>query len=211
MRRIHFAFCALALIGMAAPVSAQGPIRNWLRSRRPASEPQSVAPVSTVVAGTSTTSGTTGIIGGSAAGSSTTTSKYAPATAESTPAVGTVPLTGTMTNMPQYTSMRNGRVGLFGRRRNQEPVATVPMATTTTGPMAMPPPTSTNIPATSVPGTTSKPLPTTIDPNVKPSGATTPPMAMNTVPTTQPATTTPTRSRNRLFAGRFFGRGRMYD
>ena len=47
MHRIRFAFCALALIGMAAPASAQGPIRNWLRSRRPAAEPQYVAPAVT--------------------------------------------------------------------------------------------------------------------------------------------------------------------
>src|SRR5437763_661670 len=100
MHRIRFAFCALVLIGMAAPASAQGPIRNFLRSRRASAEPQNVAPAGPVnptaipapLAGTAGTTATTGVVAGPVATTgSTSTSKYVPAGTDTvTPAGVTV-------------------------------------------------------------------------------------------------------------------------
>src|SRR5437763_4674990 len=128
MHRIRFAFCALVLIGMAAPAAAQGPIRNFLRSRRANAGPQYVAPtgpVSPAPAVIAGTPATTGVIAGPvAATGSTTTARYAPATTETVPASVTV---GTTVAAPEYVSMQNnGRRGLFGRRRRAEAVVTTP-------------------------------------------------------------------------------------
>src|SRR5262245_12710043 len=165
MHRIRFAFCALALIGMAAPASAQGPIRNWLRSRRPTAEPQNVMPAPTVTTGTTATTGTgttatvgakesipTGPVAGGAPAATTpgkSTSNYAPAgTSPVTPAAATT--TTTTMGVPTQTYTTTGRRGLiFGRRRGTQPVYTEP-----TGPMAVPAPSG----ITPMPGgTTPKP------------------------------------------------------
>lgn len=211
MHRIRFAFCALALIGMAAPASAQGPIRNWLRSRRPTADTQNVMPAPTVTTGTTATIGSTGTTGTVAAGATVptgpvpgpaatvpgpTTSKYAPAgTSPVTPAAATT--TTTTMGVSTGTTYNTGRRGLlFGRRRGTQPVYTngsVPAPST--------------IPSTPVPGgTTPKPLPTTIGEKTTPGGTTA--TASTATTTMQSTDTTQTRSR-RLFAGRFMGRVRM--
>src|SRR5262245_5038599 len=186
MHRIRFAFCALALIGMAAPASAQGPIRNLLRGRRPSAEPQNVMPATTVTTGTTATTGTPGttVAGPSAtpvgpvAGTPTpatpTTSKYAPAGTPVTPAAAST--TTTTVGMPTQQSS-TGRRGIFGLRRSRQPVSTE------TVPMTAPAPS--NIGPTPVPNGPPKPLPTTIGEKGTTPGAT---PATATVTTGMPAT-----------------------
>ena len=225
MHRIRFAICALALIGMAAPASAQGPIRNWLRSRRPSTEPQSVMPAATVtptttagvgVGGTSTTgpvigtpstvipATTTGPVIGTrpAVTPGPTTANYAPAGTTGGPTAGTIANVGVPTT--QYASTSTGRRGLlFGRRRSaQQGIAP------TTAPMIVPASgtSPTNLQPTPVPNTTPKPLPTTIGSTATP-GVT--PAVVTSATPTQEVSSSPTRTRNRLFAGRLGMRTRM--
>jgi hypothetical protein len=231
MHRIRFAFCALALIGMAAPASAQGPIRNWLRSRRPSSEPQTVMPTASVTPTTTVGAGASGTVG---TGGTTTTgpvigtpSTVIPATTTG-PVIGTRPAvtpgpttanyapaaTGgttvgaaTTVDVPttQYTSTSTGRRGLLGRRRNSGQGVTP-----TAAPMIVPAPgtSPTNIQPTPVPGNTPKPLPTTIGSTATP-GATPATAAVTSATPTQEVGSSPTRTRNRLFAGRLTMRTRM--
>src|SRR5262249_57357681 len=142
MHRIRFAFRALALIGMAAPASAQGPIRNWLRSLRPSTQSQYVAPATTVTPGTTATTGTgttatvgakettpTGPVAGGAPAATTpgkSTSNYAPAgSSPVTPAAATT--TTTTMGVPTQTYTTTGRRGLiFGRRPGTQPAYTEP-------------------------------------------------------------------------------------